>query len=359
MKKIQITPAWSFTDEAGNRLDPQLFGLLGAVHQGGKLTLAAADVGISYRHAWNLLNKWADFFGVPLVDMQKGRGAQLSPLGEKLLWAEQRVAARLGPQLESLGSELNLEIQQLLEGVKPVLRLHASHGYAVALLPRFAQDFQLDLQYCSPQEALAALNRGACDLAGFHVPTAAISGPLMKNYRRLLKPRSHRIIRFITRCQGLMIKADNPHQIRGLADLLRSEVRFINRQKDSGTRALLDGLLRDAGLSVRKIRGFELEEYTHSAVAAYIAAGMADVGFGVEAAARQFGLGFVPLATEHYLMVCHKQSLNDPKVQRLIDMIESESFREAVSLLPGYSPSHCGKVCGVDALFGDGTDVER
>jgi molybdate transport repressor ModE-like protein len=351
MKKIQITPAWSFTDEAGNRLDPQLFGLLSAVHQSGKLTVAAADVGISYRHAWNLLNKWADFFGVSLVDMQKGRGAWLSPLGEKLLWAEQRVAARLGPQLESLGSELNLEIQQLLEGVKPVLRLYASHGYAVALLPRFAADLQLDLQYCSPQEALAALNRGACDVAGFHVPTAAISGPLMKNYRRLLKPRSHRIIRFITRCQGLMIKPDNPRDIGGLNDLLRADVRFINRQKDSGTRALLDGLLRDAGLSVRKIKGYELEEYTHSAVAAYIASGMADVGFGVEAAARQFGLGFVPLATEHYLMVCHKQALNDPKLQRLIGLMESEGFREAVSALPGYSPSRCGEICAIDELF--------
>lgn len=351
MKKIQIEPAWSFTDEAGNRLDPQLFGLLHAVHQSGKLTAAAAEAGISYRHAWNLLNKWADFFGVGLVEMQKGRGAKLSPLGEKLLWAEQRVAARLGPQLESLGSELNLEIQQLLEGVKPVLRMHASHGYAVALLPKFATEFQLDLQYCSPQEALAALNRGGCDVAGFHMPTAAISGPLMKGYRRQLKPRSHRIIRFITRCQGLMVKPDNPRGIEGLADLVRNDVHFINRQKDSGTRALLDGLLRDAGLSVRKIRGYELEEYTHSAVAAYIAAGMADVGFGVEAAARQFGLGFVPLATEQYLMVCHRQSLNDPKLQRLIAMIESDAFRQAVSQLPGYSPSHCGEVCGVDELF--------
>lgn len=351
MKRIRIEPAWSFTDERGNRLDPQLFGLLREIHQTGKLTLAAAEVGISYRHAWNLLNKWTDFFGVPLVEMHKGRGTRLSPLGGKLLWAEQRVAARLGPQLESLGSELNLEIQQLFEGVKPVLRMYASHGYAVALLPKFAGDFQLDLQYCSPQEALAALNRGACDLAGFHMPTTAVSGPLMKGYRRRLKPRSHRVIRFITRCQGLMVRADNPRGIAGLADLVRDDVRFINRQKESGTRALLDILLRDAGLSTHDIDGFELEEYTHSAVAAYIASGMADVGFGVEAAARQFGLGFVPLATEHYLMVCHRQSLRDPKVALLLETIRSAPFLEAVSRLPGYSPSRCGEVCSVDELF--------
>ena len=353
MKRIQIEPAWSFTDEAGNRLDPQLFGLLQGIHRSGKLTAAATEAGISYRHAWNLLNKWAEFFGVALVEMHRGRGARLTPLGDKLLWARQRVAARLGPQLESLGSELNLELQQLFEGVEPILRVHASHGYAVALLPRFATDFQLDLQYCNPQEALAALNRGVCDVAGYHMPTSATQGPLMQGYRRQLRPRSHCIIRFITRCQGLMLKPDNPRGISSLADLVRSDVRFINRQKESGTRALLDILLRDAGLSSQRITGFELEEYTHSAVAAYIAAGMADVGFGVEAAAHQFGLDFLPLATEHYLLVCRRRSLSDPSVTRLLQMIRSAPFIEAVSKLPGYTPDRCGEVCSVEALFAE------
>ncbi|WP_104203049.1 substrate-binding domain-containing protein [Billgrantia saliphila] len=353
MKRIRIEPAWSFTDESGNRLDPQLFGLLQGIHRSGKLTAAAVEAGISYRHAWNLLNRWADFFGVALVELQKGRGARLTPLGDKLLWARQRVAARLGPQLESLGSELNLELQQLFEGVEPVLRMHASHGYAVALLPRFATGFQLDLQYCSPQEALAALNRGACDVAGYHMPTTATRGPLMQDYRRQLRPRSHCIIRFITRCQGLMVGPGNPRGIVGLSDLARGDVRFINRQKASGTRALLDILLREAGLSSQRIQGFELEEYTHSAVAAYIAAGMADVGFGVEAAARLFGLEFLPLAHEHYMLVCQRRSLADPSVKRLLEMIRSEPFLEAVAELPGYSPDHCGEVCRVDELFGE------
>ena len=351
MKRIRIEPAWSFTDEAGNRLDPQLFGLLQGVHHSGKLTAAAAETGISYRHAWNLLNKWAEFFGAALVEMQQGRGARLTQLGEKLLWARQRVAARLGPQLDSLGSELNLELQQLFEGVEPVLRMHASHGYAVALLPRFAKDFQLDLQYCSPAEALAALNRGACNVAGYHMPTSATQSPLMPDYRRQLRPRSHYIIRFITRCQGLMMGPDNPRNITSLADLIRKDVRFINRQQASGTRALLDLLLHDAGLPAQRIAGFELEEYTHSAVAAYVAAGMADVGFGVEAAAHQFGLAFLPLATEHYLLVCRRKSLDDPSVIRLLEMIRSENFRAAVSELPGYSPDRCGEVCSVEELF--------
>ncbi|MBB3143026.1 substrate-binding domain-containing protein [Halomonas organivorans] len=351
MKRIRITPAWYFSDEAGNQLDPKLFGLLEAVHRHGKLTRAAETVGISYRHAWNLLNKWGEFFGIALVDLERGKGARLSPLGEKLLWAEQRVIARLGPQLESLGSELNLAIQQTLEGVMPVLRLHASHGYAVELLPEHLDELRLDLQYCSPREALAALHRGACDLAGFHLPHGEVGRRVSREYRDLLKPRSYRILRFITRRQGLMVAPDNPLGVRSLADLVRDEVRFINRQAASGTRALLDGLLTDAGLSTKRIRGYELEEYTHSAVAAYVAAGMADAGFGVEAAARRFGLDFVPLALEDYLLVCHRRSLAEPKLKSLCQVLAGEAFQAAVSELPGYTPDRCGEVEGVEALL--------
>ncbi|GAB2720744.1 substrate-binding domain-containing protein [Halomonas garicola] len=351
MKKIQIAPAWRFSDEAGNQLDPKLFELLKAVHRHGKLTLAARDVGISYRHAWNMLKRWHEFFGTPLVELQRGRGARLLPLGEKLLWAEQRMSARLGPQLESLASELNLAIQQSLEGIKPVLRLHASHGYAVELLPSYLEELRLDLQYCPPREALAALNRGACDLAGFHLPRGAVGAAVSRNYRGLLKPRSHRVVRFITRRQGLMVASDNPLAIRGLDDLARREVRFINRQGASGTRALLDGLLASADLPAGKISGYELEEYTHSAVAAYVAAGMADAGFGVEAAARRFGLAFVPLALEDYLLICHRRSLAEPRVEQLRAILASQAFQAAVTALPGYFPDRCGQVDGLEALL--------
>ncbi|WP_136255628.1 substrate-binding domain-containing protein [Onishia niordana] len=353
MKHIQITPAWYFSDEAGNQLDDKLFTLLEAVHRHGKLTQAAKTVGISYRHAWNLLNKWEDFFGIALVDLERGRGARLSALGEKLLWAEQRVIARLGPQLESLGSELNLAIQQTLEGVKPVLRLYASHGYAVELLPKHLHELRLDLQYCSPREALAALHRGACDLAGFHLPHGEVGQRVSREYRNLLKPRSYRALRFSTRRQGLMVVSGNPLGIGGLADLARGEARFINRQATSGTRALLDGLLAEAGLSPAGIRGYELEEYTHSAVAAYVAADMADVGFGVEAAAQRFGLDFVPLALEDYLLICHRRSLAEPKLQALCRVLEGEAFQAEVAELPGYTPDRCGQVDGIEALLPD------
>lgn len=177
--KISIVPTWSFRDEQGRELDPQLFSLLRHIDTEGKLTSAARATGISYRHAWNRLNRWAQFFGTPLVELQKGRGAQLTPLGAKLLWAEKRVIARLEPQLDNITSELNLELSRLFAGSRPRLRLHASHGYAVELLPRFATEFELDLQYQKMGDTLSLLARGQCDLAGFHLPAEALNRSML------------------------------------------------------------------------------------------------------------------------------------------------------------------------------------
>lgn len=355
MKHLQLSPAWFF---GGQQLDPRLFALLRAIHQQSKLTAAAKSCGMSYRHAWNLLQHWEGFFGAALIDKQRGRGSRLSLLGEKLLWAEQRVAARLEPQLESLSSEINLEIAHLLEGNRPVLRLHASHGYAVALLSRFMQDLPLDLQYCSPADSLAALARNACDIAGFHLPIGTAEN-LYRDYRKRLQPRNHRIIHFITRRQGLMLRPGNPTALEGLQDLVDKRLRFINRQASSGTRALFDALLKEKQLSSSDIRGYEQEEFTHSAVAAYIAADMADVGFGVEAAARQFGLDFVPLAQERYVMACHRQLLNDANFLSFLDIIRSQDFRDAVAALPGYTPDGSGDISRIEEVFGTRVPTRR
>ncbi|WP_372737080.1 substrate-binding domain-containing protein [Neptunomonas sp.] len=351
-KRIQIDPAWVFRDEAGNTLDPQLFRLLAEIHQFKKLTSAAKAAGISYRHGWNLLNKWADFFGTELVRLEKGRGATLTPLGEKLLWAEQRVMARFQPQMANLASELNVEIQKALVNLTPLLRIQASHGYAVALLPQVCINLQLDLQYSSPLEALAALNRDACDIAGFHMPTGIVIPQLLERYQQLLKPRSHKVIRFISRQQGLMVAKNNPLQIETLSDLTRSGVRFINRQEDSGTRALFDQLICNEGIAAANIDGYSNREFTHSAVAAYVASDMADAGFGVEQAAHQFGLGFIPICSEDYVFVCHQKNLKKAAVNQFIDIIKSEAFKQKVQTLAGYRSELSGTIETIEELSG-------
>ncbi len=344
IRKIQIVPTWSFRDDQGNRLDAKLFDLLRHIERQHRLTAAARDSGLSYRHAWNLLNKWADFFGVPLVKLQKGRGAKLTALGEKLLWAEKRVVARLEPQLDNLTSELNIELRRIIEGERPRLSVHASHGYAVELLPKFADGFELDLQYRSEYEALEALGSERCDIAGFHVPVDQLDTGVVGLMDTYLNPHTHRVISFITRQLGIMVAAGNPASVKRLEDIAQRELRFINREKGSGTRKLLDLLLKNESVDTDRIIGYQDEEFTHSAVAAYVAAGMADVGFGVEAAARQFGLGFIPVTRERYLFICHRRTLEREACIRLLQQMRSEAFHQAVADLPGYSATKCGQV---------------
>jgi molybdate-binding protein len=144
-----------------------------------------------------------------------------------------------------------------------------------------------------------------------------------------------------------MVKRGNPLRIESLARLVDGDVRFVNRDPDSGTRRLFDELMKQQGLDLSRIDGYEHVEFTHAAVAAYVASGMADASFGVEAAARQFDLDFVRLVTEDYFFVCRKHTLENDSVQRLLRVMRSEEFGAAVALLPGYAAKDAGVVKGI------------
>jgi len=131
--------------------------------------------------------------------------------------------------------------------------------------------------------------------------------------------------------QGLIVAPRLKGKVSSLADLTRRDVRFINRQRGSGTRLLLDSLLADASVASARISGYEHEEFTHQAVAASIAAGAADVGLGLRAAAAQFKLHFVPLAVEIYRLAGRIETQNHPRVRALITAVRTNAAR-----LPGY-----------------------
>lgn len=350
---ISIEAAWRFRNREGQDIEPALFDVLNAIADTGKLTEAAKRAGYSYRHAWNLIHKWSDFFGVPLVDTEQGRGARLTPLGEKLAWASQRIAARLGPQLENLAAEIDLELLRAINALAPGIRVHASHGYAIARLPELMRpedNVRIDLQYLGSIDALASLAHGNCDLCGFHVPQRPLNDSLKERLNRYLKPRSFKAIKLVTRVQGLYVAPGNPKNIRTLLDLTRPDVRFINRQVNSGTRFLLDLMLEEAKLSPSKIHGYESVEFTHAAVAAFIASGMADVGFGVQAAAAQFNLEFIPLAKENYCLAGLKTTWETQPVKLLLERIGSAEFPELIANLPGYDATGAGETVNLKDL---------
>jgi molybdate-binding protein len=149
----------------------------------------------------------------------------------------------------------------------------------------------------------------------------------------------------------LMVAPGNPKKIYDLADLARAEVRFINRQAGSGTRFLLEGLLAAQGVAPQSVNGFEQGEFTHAAVAAYVASGMADAGFGLETPARHFKLDFLPLASERYFLLCSASTLAEAPMQAALALLRSPAFHEAVDALPGYNARHAGRVAPLASAF--------
>ncbi|GAP37430.1 substrate-binding domain-containing protein [Piscinibacter sakaiensis] len=353
MHEVRIRPVWTLNRSDGDALSPRVVELLVRVHEHGSLARACEAAALSYRHAWQLLREGEALFGEPLLTMERGKGSRLTPLGEKLVWADRRIAARLSPLLDTLASELHAEIAKVLAAPPPRLRIHASHGFAVQALHGLLQQQGLahELKYCGTAEALGSLNSGGCEVAGFHVPLGEHEAAAVAHYAAWFRPRSQRLIGVATRRQGLVVAAGNPKKIYSVEDLARPDVRFVNRQPGSGTRFLLDQMLRRHGVDPARVRGHEQCEYTHAAVAAYVASDMADAGFGLEAPARQFALEFIPCQTERYFLLCDERTLETPALQALRAVLAGPDFKAAVDQLPGYRPDGAGEVSTLEDSF--------
>lgn len=351
MFQLRLQCSWLAGPDGNQPLDPKLFPLLAAIRSTGSLSRAAAEVGFSYRHVWNMVGRWETLMGHPLVLLEQGRGARLTALGEKLLWAEKRVQGRLAPQLESLAAQLQREFTGVLVAEGPALVIHASHDIALSGLRELMAargGLQLDLQFHGSVDSLASLARGRCDLAGFHVSEQTRRGSMANlALRQWLRPRSHRLVHFVTRRQGLIVATGNPMKITSLADLTRPGARFVNRQRGSGTRLAFDQLLLDADIDTGAIQGYQSEEFTHLAVAATVGGGQADAGFGIKAAAVQYGLDFVPLLDEHYFLACRSETLTRRDFIDFLAVLRSAEFRALVGSLSGYEAAQAGQVMAV------------
>ncbi len=331
--------------QRGAELANPLIDLLRTLRDTGSISAAARAMGSSYRHTWGALKQWEDTLGAPLVVWVKGQNARLTPLAERLLWAETRTRHRLAPHIEALRSELERVLALAFDEQHEVITLYASHDLALPLLrdSAEAQGLHIDLRFAGSADALRALAHGRCDVAGFHVPVlqgAAAKAPgVVRALKSLLKPGRHKLIASHRRMQGLIVAHGNPHEVLGLQDLVRPKLRFVNRQPGSGTRLLTEYLLHEAGLDAEGIGGFHGPcEDTHGAVAAAVASGVADVGVGIEAAAVQFNLHFVPLAEEDYYLVCLKEWLDGAAVARLRVLLASAPWHAALTTLAGCAP---------------------
>jgi molybdenum cofactor synthesis domain-containing protein len=191
---------------------------------------------------------------------------------------------------------------------------------------------------------LLALRKGDAHIAGCHLLDFHTGSYNISYIKRYLKGLAVHVFNLVTREQGLIIPRGNPKVIRGMEDLTRNDILFINRQPGSGTRILFDFKLKEVGIDPSHIKGYENEEYTHMNIAVAVLSGMADTGLGILAAARALDLDFIPIAKEQYDLVIPSSFVDDPKIQLLIDVTKSKGFQERVKGLGGYDPAKSGRL---------------
>ncbi len=246
------------------------------------------------------------------------------------------------------GQQVTVELLRPAEEIERTIVAIGSHDLALDLLASHLRRKDPRLTLASSNVGslggLMALSRGEAHLAGCHLLDEETGEYNLPFVRRYLKGKPVVVLGLVRRIQGLIVPRGNPRGIVSLADLAREDLRFVNRQRGSGTRVLLDHMLRRQGISPERIRGYQREEYTHLAVAAAVAGGSADVGLGILSAARAMGLDFVPLLSEQYDLVIPRESYESELVQPLLAVIRGDEFRREVEALGGYDASTMGQV---------------
>jgi len=203
-------------------------------------------------------------------------------------------------------------------------------------------ELNIEVTYAGSLGGLIALQENRAHLAGIHLLDEETGEYNYPYVRHVLPGRAMAIVNLAYRVQGLMFAKTNPKQIQGIEDLRRKEITFVNRQKGSGTRVLLDLQLRRLSILSSEVNGYDNELDTHVAVAASIAQGEADCGLGIQAAASASGLGFIPLFRERYDLIIPEEHFRSVLLFPLINIVSSSEFRNTISKVEGYDSSQTG-----------------
>lgn len=193
-------------------------------------------------------------------------------------------------------------------------------------------------------DGLKTLNMGYTDIAWSHLfdpKTGEYNIPFLSTYLPNIKPV---VVNLFHRDLGFVVAPKNPFGFRGFEDLTKKEVRFINRQKGSGTRVLLDYHLKRLKIPSSQIHGYEKEVYTHFEVGLSILSKKADVGIATIAVSKLFGLSFVPITHESFDMILDRSTFFEKGVQAFIEILNSQDFRNRVEGIGSYDFKNSGKI---------------
>jgi putative molybdopterin biosynthesis protein len=244
------------------------------------------------------------------------------------------------------GASVRVRLYRDLGDIERTIFAIGSHDLTLDLLAQYLTKWNRRLVSANVGSlgGLVALRRQEAHLAGSHLLDPETGEYNLSYIRHYLPDIPVKLITWVEREQGLLIKRGNPKGIQSLCDLARQDVRFVNRQNGAGTRVLLDYHLQRLNVNTEDIQGYDQEEYTHLAVAAAVASGRADCGMAVAAAAEALDLDFVPLYHERYDLVIPCQALEEKLLTPIFDLAADGDFRDAVSKLRGYSVKKMGDI---------------
>ena len=242
------------------------------------------------------------------------------------------------------GEKVKVRLNKSSEELHHTLLTIGSHDMTIDILAQFLSPLgrRLVSANTGSQGGLMALQRHEAHFAGSHLLDVDTGEYNLSYIAKYLPGVPVRLFGWVERIQGLILPKGNPRHIQGIADLANKEITFVNRQRGSGTRNLLDYWLKQLKITPEEVHGYAQEEYTHLGVAAAVASGRADCGLAIEASAQILDLDFIPLFEETYQLVIPETSMVDPLMKPVFDLMEDPRLKKAIMALPGYKVDHLG-----------------
>lgn len=249
------------------------------------------------------------------------------------------------------GSEVKVRLLSRKEKLKNTLVVIGSHDPLLDeladMLHRDNVSTYMSSSHVGSMGGIMAVRRGEAHVAGCHLLDTATGTYNLSFMKKYFPKGDVKLVRCVGRQQGLMIRKGNPLGLENFADIAGKGIRYVNRQKGSGTRILTDFLCKINGVDTNAVYGYEREEMTHTSVAAQIAADSADAGMGIYSAAKLYDLDFLPVCIEEYDLIIPERAWDMPIVQQMIAVLKSEAFREKLLSMGGYTVEAPGEIIEV------------
>ena len=246
------------------------------------------------------------------------------------------------------GDKVKVRLLSIVEKLKNTLVVIGSHDPLLDevgnMLHIKDESLYMSSSHVGSMGGIMAIRRGECHVAGCHLLDTEDGSYNISFMKKYFPNGGVKLVRCVGRQQGLMVAKDNPLQINSFADIAKQGLRYVNRQKGSGTRILADYLCKEYSIDTATVYGYEREEMTHTSVAAQIANGSADAGMGIYSAAKLYDLDFIPICVETYDLIISDSAWDTPMVQQLIAVLKSDAFAEKMEELGGYTVEQPGEV---------------